>query len=235
MSTAFSVLNGAALNHVALGAALAVAGGGPTAMVPDAAIANVGAAAVPAHLVAALPTVLNRWNIDRSEANRRVYVDAYLNAVLRQWNANIPFALMVTCEENIGMSAARYGHGRLDYLLSALMGVVIPLWSPALIIEAKLNLNHGGAATNYGEHQLIGEIVTVRQLGVAAGQAPGQVFLRGILTDGRFWRFYEINAVTGQIQRSHALDTTNAGQRITVVRNLRKFVIGYSAAVSLWI
>jgi hypothetical protein len=231
-SVAFSTLNGAGPNHAALGAALGV--GGPTAIVTGA-VGNIGGVAVPAMLNNIVPTITGRWNIDRSEANRRVYVDAFLNAVVHTWNAAIPVPLMITCEETIGASGARYGHGRLDYLLSALMAMaVIPLWSPSFIIEAKLDLNQGGAAADYGEPQLLAEIVTVRQLGVAAGQGLGNNFLRGALTDGRFWRFYEIDEILGTIRRSPALDTADGGM-ITVVRILRKFMINWNAAGSLWI
>ncbi len=233
-SVAFSTLNAAGLNHGAMGAALGL--GAPTALVADSHVGNVGLVAVPAMLTNILPTITGRWNIDRSEANRRVYVDAFVNAVADTWAAALPFALMITCEENVAASGARYGHGRLDYLFSALMfGTTIPLWSPALVIEAKLDLNHGGAAANYGEPQLLGEIVTVRQLGVAAGQGGGLNFLRGVLTDGRFWRFYEIDETNGNIQRSHAVDTTADGGMTRVVRTLRKFMINYSAGGSQWI
>jgi len=232
-NVAFSTLNGAGLNHAALGPAL---GFGGATNLAQAAVGNIGGVAVPAMLNNILPTVTGRWNIDRSEANRRVYVDAFLNAVMSTWNGAIPMPLMITCEENIAASGARYGHGRLDYLLSALMmGVVVPLWSPAIIIEAKLDLNNGGAATDYGQQQLIGEIVTVRQLGVAAGQGMANNFLRGVLTDGQFWRFYEINEANGNITRSPPLDTTIGGDLTTVVRILRKFMINWNAAGSLWI
>ena len=234
MSVAFNTLNLAALNHAALGPALGL--GGATNLAVAAAVGNIGGVAVPAMLANILPTITGRWNIDRSEANRRVYVDAFLNAVMHTWNGAIPVPLMITCEESIAANAVNYGHGRLDYLLSALMaGVVIPLWSPALVIEAKLNLNHGGAAADYGEPQLIGEIVTVRQLGVAAGQGAANNFLRGVLTDGQFWRFYEINEVNGTIQRSPALDITVDGNATTVVRILRKFMLNWNAVGSLWI
>jgi hypothetical protein len=230
-SVAFSTLNGAGLAHGALGAALNV--GGPTNLA-TLAVGNIGGVAVPAWLTNILPTVTGRWNIDRSEANRRVYVDAFLNAVFGTWA--MPGPLMVTCEENIAASALRYGHGRLDYLLSALMApAVIPLWSPALVIEAKLDLNSGGAGTDYGQQQLIGEIVTVRQLGVAAGQGMGLNFLRGVLTDGRFWRFYEIDEVNGNILRSPPHDTTAPAGITSVVRILRKFMLNWNAGGSQWI
>ena len=233
MSVAFNTLNAAGLNHVALGAALGLGGATNRA---TGAVGNIGGVAVPAMLTNIIPTITGRWNIDRSEANRRVYVDSFLNAVVHTWNGAIPVPLMITCEETIAANVALYGHGRLDYLLSALMfGVVIPLWSPSIVIEAKLNLNHLGAGTDYGEHQLIGEIVTVRQLGLAAGQGLGNNFLRGVLTDGQFWRFYEINEVNGTIQRSPALDTTVDGNSTTVVRILRKFMLNWNAAGSLWI
>jgi hypothetical protein len=223
-SAAFSSFNGAGGFLATVGAQLA-AGGAATLLTAAAPGPAYGAWAGPGILPAHLTYVVNRWNCDRSEDNRRVYVDAVLHAVLS--GGGMPAALVVTCQESVAPipGGGQMGHGYLDYLLSALfIGGIVPRWNPSVIIEAKLNLAQGGAANDYGQEQLISEMVTARQLAIAAAAGAVSNYQRGVLTDGRNWRFYELDAPNATIRRSRPYDITVAADYPRLLRLFRKFL-----------
>jgi hypothetical protein len=139
----------------------------------------------------------------------------------------MPAALVVTCQESVAAigGGGQMGHGYLDYLMSALFfGGIVPRWNPSVIIEAKLNLAQGGAANDFGQEQLIAEMVTARQLAITAATGAVTNYQRGVLTDGRIWRFYELYGPTATIRRSRAYNITVAADSARLLRLVRKFL-----------
>ena len=177
-----------------------------------------------------LAFIQGRWNCDRSEDNRRVYIDAILHAILQ--GVGIPPPLIVTCQENIAAVAGggQLGHGYPDYVISALFGGgLIPQWNPSVIVEAKLDLTNGGAAAhNFGENQLIAQLTTAAQLAAGAGLGGLINYQRGILTDGQFWRFYELFIPTNQFRRSRHYDITVGADTPRIFRLVRRFILNYA-------
>lgn len=204
------------------------------------------------NLAVDLPAIQGRWNCDRSEENRRVYIDAFIRYILENF-AGIPGTLIVTCEENIpaagGAGVAfggQIGHGKPDYLFSQLLipagppgGNPTPRWNPSIVLEAKLDINSNGNH-DYGENQLIAQMATARQMSIAQVIAPNQ-YQRGILTDGRYWRFYEFDFNGRSFVRTNAYDTLGApiggvAQNLLVLRLLRKFIANYNhIGGSIWL
>jgi hypothetical protein len=228
---AFNAFNGLgqAATLAAAGPALGLAGAAPAVLTTANPGPAFGAWAGPAGLIANLAWIAGRWNLDRSEDGRRVYIDAVIHAILA--GVGMPAGLIVTCQEHVAAvaGAGQLGHGYPDYLISVLFAAgVVPQWNPSIIIEAKVNLAAGGALNDYGECQLMAMLVTASQL--AAGLALGGLinFQRGILTDGQFWRFYELFVPLAQFRRTPAYDLTVAADQPRILRRVRRFLLNYN-------
>lgn len=133
-----------------------------------------------------LSTIQSRFNLDRSEASRRIFIDAFLVECL---NHGAKPAAIVTAEHTIARDNNKLGHGRLDYLISSIQQGGLVSYLPSIVIEAKKsNIAAAAGLSTNGAYQLIAEMVTLAQL--QSSRLPP--FLRGILTDGRHWQFIEI-------------------------------------------
>jgi hypothetical protein len=170
---------------------------------------------------ARLANTRNWWNLDRSEASRRTYIDNFIYYAIGLSRSN---TLIVTPEENIAPNTARLGSGRIDYLLSAINAqTAVPIYNPSVVIEAKAFL--GGAAL--GENQLLAELMTLWQI------TPSQQgFTHGVLTDGRFWKFYEWNMASGDIFGSVIYDSQDEQGLIATMSILTKFFRNYDSGNS---
>lgn len=231
-SVAFNAFNGLgqAATLAAAGPALGLGGAAPpvlTTAYPGPVWP--GAWAGPAGLIANLAWIAGRWNLDRSEDGRRVYIDAVIHAILG--GGGMPAGLIVTCQEHVAAAAGagQLGHGYPDYLISNLFaGGNAPQWNPSIIIEAKVNLAAGGAANSYGECQLMAMLVTANQLAAVAALGGMINYQRGILTDGRFWRFYELFVPLAQFRRTPAYDLTVVADQLRILRRVRRFLLNYN-------
>jgi hypothetical protein len=156
-----------------------------------------------------LANVQDLWNLDRSEAARRVYIDAWLtSAMVAARNGTS----VITPEENIAINnPINAGHGRIDYLICEMVpglgpaapGNVVPEYAPSVIVESKRDLS---VAQFDGIGQLVAEIDTLRRLKVYNNP------LRGIVTDGRHWRFIEMLDANNNINMTPPYDSgTPAG------------------------
>jgi hypothetical protein len=139
--------------------------------------------------------------------------------------------LRVGAEQNVRARTAQVGHGPLDYLVARRAGATLVL-RPSVIIEAKAAL---GVNNDYGQWQLAAQMATARQ--IAGGNRR---LTRGVLTDGRTWRFYELDTGTGlaapELSHSPAFDaTTLGGQRPQVISLLWKFFNSINVARSIWL
>lgn len=235
MSIAFNNFNalggGATLLHIAAGLGL-----GPLAAANSAVpIGGVPAWPVPAALAARLGDIANRWRLGLTEANQRVLIDEFIYEVLfgpAGFTPAMPPALHVTAERNVavgGVAGAvapggQIGHGRFDYLVSGNAFAVN--FIPSVVIEAKLNL---GAGMDFGQEQLMAQMATTRQIGFVVRN-----YLRGILSNGRFWRFYEFDVPGNIIRRTNpVLDATVAGQQTHIAQLIRDFFCSYNAAFQI--
>lgn len=227
-SAAFGAFNG--ITTAATLLAVAASNGGPPATLltgPNPGPAY-GGWAGPAGLAANLAWIRGRWNTDRSEDNRRVYIDAVFHQIIG--GGGIPPALIVTCQENIAAigGAGQLGHGYPDYLISALFGGgIIPQWNPSLIVEAKLNMNAAGTFDS-GQNQLIAQLTTAAQIAAGAGLGGLVNYQRGMLTDGRYWRFYELFIPANIFRRSRHYDILIAADQLRIFRLVRRFMLHYN-------
>ncbi|TPK93180.1 MULTISPECIES: hypothetical protein [unclassified Mesorhizobium] len=180
------------------------------------------------HFRAQLDNVRSRFNLDQSEAARRIFIDLFIAEALIGASRNA----IVTTEYNISADPARLGHGRLDYLISSIDSAKkVPIYFPSIVIEAKKDLLKPDNATREnGQWQLLSELLTLVQLsGKKKPFLPP--FLRGIFTDGRYWNFIEVslNDPKGNpyVMRSGRIDIVNANNQIsdkaTVVQNILQY------------
>jgi hypothetical protein len=194
----------------------------------------VPAVAVPAGIVNQITNMLNpRWLAVR-EAERRVYVNAVLEnvAVMAGLPANgrimqEPSAAsdgLISGTGGAGFTAgAQIGNGRPDYIFADPINNG-PLWGNSFVIEVKDNL---GPNSDNGQWQLAAEMATTNQL-----TAVPRRYRTGILTDGRMWRFYQLDTQLGQLQRTAALNLGIVGHRTAIVRTIYKFFNTYSNDVN---
>lgn len=168
-----------------------------------------------------LRNIKNWWNLDRSEAARRTYIDAFVYEAMAKSKSP---SLIVTAEEYVANNAAWLGYGYFDYLLSAIdRDSGRPIYTPSIVIEAKAYIPGNPL---YGQNQLLAEMVTLWQI-------KGTDITRGVLTDGRFWKFYELNMTTGFLPASIFYDTETGEEHLTaVVGLLNKFFNMYQSSTS---
>jgi hypothetical protein len=166
------------------------------------------------------------WNLDRSEAARRSYIDPFVYEAMDKSESE---SLIVTAEEYIASNSTQVGNGYLDYLVSAIdEHTTIPIYNPSIIIEAKVSI--AGDPPN-GQNQLLAEMVTLWQI-----KETQQGYTRGVLTDGRFWKFYEMHMSPGLILMSPVYDSEgDISQIIGVVSFLAKFFAMYDSGNSAFI
>jgi len=132
-----------------------------------------------------LTAIKECFNLDRSEAARRTFIDAFLIEALKQSSTR---RAIVTQEHSV-RDPTKFGNGEIDYVVGHLViqpGAqdAEPHLIPSVIMEAK----KGNQAMDAG--QLIATMITAVQLGVAAGTALPE-FIPGIMTDGRTWFFVQ--------------------------------------------
>jgi hypothetical protein len=220
-------------------AAWPAAGGGgggkaPTAVINRGGI-NVPATVVPAGIANQLALIAARWR-STSEAERRVMIDAYLIEVATA--AGLPANPRIWLERSMGAGGAgaapggalfpanaQIGHGPLDYIWSR-PGVGGPRWTRSTIVEAKRGLGGNGQR---GQWQVAAQMATGRQV-----QGSNARRLRGILTDGRYWRFYQLDCRRGRLHRTVAYDANVGGQQTTIVRLTQKFLRYYGRRADIW-
>lgn len=152
------------------------------------------------YFVASIREVAERWNLDRSESARRVYVDMFIHEALR---GAIKSAI-VTVEDYVNTAI---GNGYIDYIVSAIdFNSQTPVYEPSIVIEAKKGMSDTGKRDAY-QWQLLAEMAGVKQ----ASNTPRHNYY-GILTDGRYWCFYGVGSTTNRnnqvsVLRSRLYDT----------------------------
>lgn len=167
----------------------------------------------------------SRWNLDRSEAARRVYVDLYLHEAIHDGT----FSSIITVEEYLAQDNNYLGFGFLDYIVSSISNDGAVQYHPSIVIEAKKGMDSLPNRAKY-EWQLLAEMATLKQRSNLKRN-----FYYGILSDGRFWSFYSVAALverkTNQVpvMRSPLYDTRldDSGQKddLTLVLGaLRKWM-----------
>jgi hypothetical protein len=173
-------------------------------------------------IVNRLKNIQNWWNLDRSEAARRAYIDAFVYEAMVKSKAP---SLIVTAEEFISPDRTRAGHGYLDYLVSPIdADTGRPFYTPSVIIEAKAFIP--GNLVN-GQNQLLAEMLTVWQI-----KQTSQGFTHGVLTDGRFWKFYEMHMISSYLFASPFYDAAEIAQLTNVVGMIAKFFAMYDSGNS---
>lgn len=165
---------------------------------------SIAAVDLPGTVRETLTHIKNLWNLDRGETARRVYIDAWVTSAIVAVRDG---TVIITAEEFFELSiqppagAPQRGTGRMDYLICEMaltVGGVVPVYAPSLIIEAKAKL-HNNPYNGVG--QLVAEIDTVRD------EAGYNNPLRGIVTDGRYWRFVEVDPNTNYVYFTDRYDT----------------------------
>lgn len=179
---------------------------------------------LPPDFDARLKNIKNWWNLDRSEAARRSYIDAF---VYEAMNASKARRLIVTAEETVPENNTRLGHGSIDYLVADIdRDTSAPIHNPSVIIEAKKATTFLPNSPPNGENQLLAEMATLWQI-----KQTQQGFIHGVLSDGRFWKFYEINASSGLFLLTNVYDTE--ADVTAPIALLSKFFELYDANTSL--
>ena len=209
MSTAFGNMNGAtalALNGIFAGTTF---GNYTFRVLTDANMNNstdgIPRANMPDAMVQMLTSVQDLWNLDRSEAARRVYINAWITqSMAAARNGTCVITPEETIAATLGGPGALPGHGRIDYLIcemvaGPMLGAVVPEYAPSVIIEAKLDLS---IAAFSGVGQLVAELETLR-VKANYGTDP----LRGVITDGRHWRFVELLPLHHDVSLTPLYDT----------------------------
>jgi hypothetical protein len=181
---------------------------------------------LPPDFTTRLTNIKDWWNLDRSEAARRSYIDPFVYEAMDKSESE---SLIVTAEEHIASNLTQFGHGYLDYLVSAIDAhTTTPIYNPSIIIEAKLSI--AGDPPN-GQNQLLAEMVTLWQI-----KQTQQGYTRGVLTNGRFWKFYEMHMSAGLILMSPVYDSLgDISQTRGVVSFLAKFFAMYDSGNSAFI
>ncbi|HEX8175065.1 MAG TPA: hypothetical protein VF543_08100 [Pyrinomonadaceae bacterium] len=221
MSNPFSDFNALSRVNMLTGIANALFPGGGTVTFTDDLVPAFSRIQLTDDFVTRLTNTRNWWNLDRSEASRRTYIDNFIYYAMALSRSQ---SLIVTPEESIAPNMARIGSGRIDYLLSAINeNTAVPIYNPSVIIEAKAFL--GDAPV--GENQLLAEMMTLWQI-----TASQQGLAHGILTDGRYWKFYEIAMASGYIFASRIYDSRNDQGLITIMSVLTKFFRLYDSGNS---
>lgn len=180
---------------------------------------------VPDDFLQRLQNIRNWWNLDRSEAARRTYIDAFIYLAMDYAQST---SLIVTPEEYIAPNLLRLGAGYLDYLLAAInRQTTAPIYNPSVIIEAKASL---AGATPDGQNQLLVEMVTLWQI-----EQTQQGLTHGVLTDGRFWKYYEMHMSAGTILATPLYDSNDLQQMPAVLGLLAKFFKLYNSSSSSFV
>lgn len=167
------------------------------------------------------------WNLDRSEDTRRTWVDAFLyESILKTQQPT----LIITAAENIPSSNNTIGHGYLDYILSLIDAQTkMPIYTPSIVIETKKSITLKTDQSYDGENQLLAEMITLHQI-----KKSNTDLMRGILTDGRQWIFYEMNMTGKTVYRTTLYDIgddliNNDEPLRKVIGILNKFISEYNS------
>ncbi|MDX8504727.1 hypothetical protein [Mesorhizobium captivum] len=231
MSVAFSDFDNTVLSQNLIGTALAGLGYSRLEFLPAAEPKGQGTHDLEPFR-ARLDNVRSRFNLDQSEAARRIFIDLFIAEALVGASHNA----IVTTEYNISADKTRpgrLGHGRLDYFISSVDAKkVAPIYFPSIVIEAKKDLlTPDNATRENGQWQLLSELITLVQL---SGMKPPFLppFLRGIFTDGRYWNFIEVSLGVPKgnnpyVMRSGKIDIVDGRNQIsdkaTVVQNILQY------------
>ncbi len=175
-----------------------------------------------------LGELVSRWWFNY-EAGRRSIVDVFLRLVLqRQDHATLGIYPEYRITPN--MFNNQIGHGPLDYLISTqgmaplvrfynllnqnvlnqppFPAVTNPDLLQSFVVEAKRDLQ---TQAQEGELQLAAQLATLwQQMNRNAGNQA--VYFKGILTDGRFWTFYQFNANLRSLQKTQRFDAATLRQ-----------------------
>ncbi len=198
-----------------------------------------------APLQAELTEIAAYWWLNRREAARRTVIDAILRFARNQslWFSTDE----IYAEWNVGAAGAagqiaaptptQVGHGPIDYVLGspALPGVsvtanalganpartslriatraaqTVPIYGRSLVIEAKSSIRGNGSDTK--QWQLIAQLLTTAFLA-----NPRPRYHRGVLTDGRYWRFYQLDVQAPRtVLRSDLIDVASGNAPPNIV------------------
>jgi hypothetical protein len=118
------------------------------------------------------------------------------------------------------------GHGNVDYTYCDQLGGGL-WWRHCVTVEAKAFLGAGG---DVGQWQLAATMATTNQIGLAGLTR----YRRGILTDGAYWRFYQLDCHLGQLQRSPMLNVGIPMNQPVVVSMIHKFFRYYDIQTNIW-
>jgi len=177
-----------------------------------------------------LTNIKSRFNLDRSESARRVYIDVFLHEAL----PSAAREAIITIEEAI--SAAAIGQGTVDYIVAAVLaGSETVQYQPSIIIEAKKGMSTVALRDGY-QWQLLAEMAAAKECYDAT---PGAIKNRGhyygVLSDGRYWTFYSVSTIVDRTNhltayRSDLLDSETASDCKLIIGSLRYWMAQYTNA-----
>ncbi len=187
-------------------------------------------AQVPSTFATTLQNIANWWNLPRSQAARDTLIDAYIYQAMVLGTSP---GLMVSCEEFIAENNKRMGDGAISYLFSAInSGTSTPIYSPSIALEAQksiIPLPAGMDTEPNGQNIVLAEMATLWQLGNLQTGCN-----RGVLTDGQYWVFYEIQFQQEQfiLNSTVSYDTDNSSGVASVLGLLSRFFVNFSSSTS---
>lgn len=158
---------------------------------------RLGTTELPRELSLYLSKLQEYWVLDGREAVRRTYLDPWINFAIIATGSN---RLVISAEEWI-MDNGNNIHGSADYLVGEKdMGGHV-LWAPSLILEAKRMETLSAPAEKYnGVGQLSATMYAAKDSRGYEGS------LRGFVSDGRFWRFIEMDERSMLVSMTDLLD-----------------------------
>ncbi len=199
--------------------------GGPQLSLQETEINKKNRYEVRAEFMERLGKVQAYFNLDRSEAARRIYIDQFILEALERSESQ---SLIITPEENIAADRARVGHGPLDYLASAIDSETEnPIYWPSVVIEAK----RGHQKLNHAFWQMLAQIFTLHQV-----TEKNELF-RGVASDGRYWTFAELHILVDRhdntdkeytVFHSPRLDSANEESVMDIISLLIRFFMYYN-------
>lgn len=133
-----------------------------------------------------LNTIRKYFYLDRSEAARRTFIDAFIIKALQLSKAS---TAIVVQEHEIKQSNRTIGHGKMDYLICEV--VEEPKLAPSIVIEAK----KGNTPMDAG--QLISAMISTLEV-ADSKRLKIPTYCGGIMSSGETWFFVALATVASE-------------------------------------